>query len=126
MSREHWFDVRGYAELVQFSMHLDAVLCHMAYYAGAREEVLREPMRIYHIEHGIGSGWTPEGDGLLQARIRQKGVRYMPYQELVWFVNMHRALQAPVILNLDKWGLAELDLAEMEPCAAVSRSRGSR
>jgi hypothetical protein len=125
MSREHWFDVRGYAELLQYSMHLDSLLCYMAHYSGVLEEVLREPMRIFHIEHGIGSGWTPEGDALLQARMRQKGIGFMSFQELMWFVNTQRALHAPLILNLDEWGLAELELAEMEPCAAVSAS-GSR
>jgi hypothetical protein len=72
MAREHWFDVRGYAELNQFySMHLDSMLCYAAHHAGAREQLLPEPMRIYHIEHGAGSGWTPEGEGKLFARMSQ-------------------------------------------------------
>lgn len=126
MSREHWFDVRGYAELLQYSMHLDSLLCYMAQFTGVREEVLRPPMRIYHIEHGIGSGWTPEGDHLLQARMRQKGIGFMSYEEVMWFVCRQRILHAPIILNLENWGLAELDLPEMEPWAAVSASRSSR
>jgi hypothetical protein len=125
MSRELWFDVRGYAELDQFSMHLDTLLCYTAHYAGAREEVLPEPMRIYHIEHGIGSGWTPEGDALLNARIAQKGISTLSYEDVMWFVTQVRTLRAPIISNLDQWGLADSELREIQPCAAVSASRRS-
>jgi hypothetical protein len=126
MSRELWFDVRGYAELDQFSMHLDSLLCYVAHYSGAREEVLREPMRIYHIEHGIGSGWTPEGNELLNARIAQKGISALSFEDVMWFVNRARTLRAPIISNLDQWGLAELDLHEIQFGAAASASISSR
>jgi hypothetical protein len=61
MARDRWFNLRGYPEFNLFSMNLDSVLCFSAHYAGVREEVLAEPMRIHRIEHGRGSGWTPEG-----------------------------------------------------------------
>jgi hypothetical protein len=125
MSRELWFDVRGYAELDQFSMHLDSLLCYMAHYSGTREEMLREPMRIYHIEHGIGSGWTPEGDALLNARIAQKGISSLSYEDVMWYVTQVRTLRAPIISNLDQWGLADSELCEIQPRAAVSASRSS-
>ena len=69
MAREHWFDLRGYPEFDLFSMNLDSVLCVAAHHGGAREQMLAEPMRIYHIEHGTGSGWTPEGQAKLFERI---------------------------------------------------------
>jgi hypothetical protein len=125
MSRELWFDVRGYAELDQFSMHLDTLLCYTAHYSGAREEVLAEPMRIYHIEHGIGSGWTPEGDALLNARIAQKGISSLTYEDVMWFITQVRTLRAPIISNLDQWGLADSELCEVQPQAAVSASTRS-
>jgi len=61
MAREHWFDLRGYPEFDLFSMNLDSVLCYAAHHAGFFEYCLEDPMRIYHIEHQTGSGWTPEG-----------------------------------------------------------------
>ena len=56
-----------------FSMNLDSLFCFAAHYGGAREQVLSDPMRIYHIEHGSGSGWTPEGQAKLFERIAAKG-----------------------------------------------------
>ena len=60
MSLEDWLDLRGYPEFDMYSMHLDSVLCYSAHNCGIVEEVLEAPMRIYHIEHSAGSGWTPE------------------------------------------------------------------
>lgn len=61
MALENWLDLRGYPEFDTFSMHLDSIFCFSAHYSGVVEEVLEEPLRIYHIEHGTGSAWTPEG-----------------------------------------------------------------
>lgn len=118
MSREHWLDVRGYAELDQFSMHLDSLLCYAAHYAGALEEVLRAPRRIFHIEHGLGSGWTPEGQERLNERIAQAGIQSVTYPDVVWFIAQMRSLRAPLIFNLDDWGLAALELSEIQPVSA--------
>ena len=115
MAREHWFDVRGYAELDQFSMHLDSILCYAAHHAGAPEQLLPEPMRIYHIEHGAGSGWTPEGEGKLYARISQQGIQSVSYEDLAALIAQMRSLHAPVIFNMDDWGLAALTFPETTP-----------
>src|SRR5262249_48981374 len=74
MARGHWFDLRGYPEFDLFSMNLDSVLCVAAHHGGAPEEMLAEPLRIYHIEHGSGSGWTPEGQAKLFERIAASGI----------------------------------------------------
>lgn len=106
MAREHWFQVRGYAEIEQFSMNIDSMLCYAAHHAGAREELLLDPMRIYHIEHSVGSGWTPEGSAQLDARIARQGIPSVSWENLVWLMGQMRGLQAPVLTNLDDWGLA--------------------
>ncbi|HSP69549.1 MAG TPA: FkbM family methyltransferase, partial [Bryobacteraceae bacterium] len=115
IARERWFDLRGYPEFDVFSMNIDSVLCFAAHYAGAREEVLAEPMRIYHIEHGSGSGWTPEGQKLLFERIAAKGIPILD-NELVleWGAQMRR-LDSPMLFNHADWGLASLDLKETAP-----------
>jgi hypothetical protein len=115
MARDHWFDLRGYPELDQFSMHLDSLLCYTAHHAGVREEMLREPMRIYHIEHGAGSGWTPEGHDALYARIARQGIPTISFQDLVDSITQMRILHAPIIFSMDRWGLAGVDLAETVP-----------
>jgi hypothetical protein len=126
MAREHWFDVRGYAELDQFSMNLDSILCYAAHHAGAREQLLPEPMRIYHIEHGAGSGWTPEGEGKLYARISQQGIQSVSYQDLVALITQMRSLHAPVIFNMDDWGLATFTFPETTPAGSACGSATGR
>jgi len=120
MAREHWFDLRGYPEFDLFSMNLDSVLCYAAHHAGFREHILEDPMRIYHIEHQTGSGWTPEGQATLFARLAAKGVPFLDYQHLVgWAVQM-RLLNAPMIFNRENWGLVDLELPETVLCASTS------
>ena len=120
MAREHWFDLRGYPEFDMFSMNLDSVLCYAGHHGGAPEEILRDPMRIYHIEHATGSGWTPEGQARLMTRIAAKGIPCFDSNELMgWAVQMRR-FGATMIFNRENWGLAEFELEETSPAAARS------
>lgn len=112
MAREHWFDLRGYAEMDLFSMNLDSLFCFAAHYGGAREEMLSDPMRIYHIEHGSGSGWTPEGQAKLFERIAAKGLTYIENGEILAMAAQMRRLGAPMIFNHEDWGLAAFELKE--------------
>jgi hypothetical protein len=118
MAREHWLALRGDAELDQFSMHLDSLLCYAAHHAGFREEILPDPMRIYHIEHGAGSGWTPEGQDEMYARIARKGIPTVSYSDLTQSITQMRMLHTPVIFNRDDWGLGRFDLPEITPPGA--------
>ena len=118
MAREHWFDLRGYPELDMFSMNLDSVLCFAAHYGGAREAILGEPMRIYHIEHA--SGWTPEGHKRLFERLAENKVAWLDNQQVMgWAAQMQR-WNTTMIFNRDNWGLAELELSEQTPPSRVS------
>jgi len=129
LARNDWFDLRGYPEFDLFSMNIDSVFCYSAHYGGVVEEVLRDPIRIYHIEHAVGSGWTPEGQAALFARIAEKGLGWIDYRELLdWARQMHR-LRLPMIFNRANWGLAGHDFPERsfaakpEPTAASGRRR---
>jgi hypothetical protein len=112
MAREHWFALRGYPELEIFSLHLDSVFCYMAHHGGAREERLPEPMRIYHIEHGIGSGWTPEGATRLMERVTAKGIPVLTFEEVCTWATRMRQHDRPLQFNGDNWGLADEVLPE--------------
>jgi hypothetical protein len=112
MALENWLDLRGYPEFDTFSMHLDSVLCFSAHYSGVVEEVLEEPMRIYHIEHGTGSGWTPEGQAKLFARIAERGVALIEHPEVIGWAKQMQKLRRPMIFNLENWGLADFNLPE--------------
>jgi len=114
-AREHWFDLRGYPEFDEFSMNIDSVFCYALHHGGAREEVLPEPMRIYHIEHGTGSGWTPEGQAALFERIAAKGLTFVSYQEVMGWAAQMRRFNSPMIFNREDWGLAKFELQEYRP-----------
>jgi len=125
MARENWFDLRGYPEFDLFSMNIDSVFCYSAHYGGAREEVLPEPMRIYHIEHATGSGWTPEGQDQLFKRIADKGIGMISYGDVVGWAEQMRRLNCTMIFNHEDWGLAGLDLLETEPRPAPAARVGT-
>jgi hypothetical protein len=105
LAREDWFELRGYPEFELFSLHIDSVFCYQAHHHGVVEEVLPDPMRIYHIEHGTGSGWTPEGAAKLMERIAAKGIACLECQEvLAWATEMRRR-NRPLVFNDENWGL---------------------
>ena len=120
LAREHWFDLRGYAEMDLFSMNLDSLFCFAAHYGGAREQVLSDPMRIYHIEHGSGSGWTPEGQAKLFERIAAKGLSFVDNADVLAMAAHMRRLGAPMIFNHEDWGMAAFELKETQ---ATSKAR---
>jgi hypothetical protein len=114
MNRDHWHSLRGYPEFQMYSFHLDSVLCHAAYHAGLREVVLQDPMRIYHMEHAQGSGWSPEGKEQLQKRLREAGVPQLEHSQFArWAIEM-RKNRAPRIFNDENWGFADQQLPEIE------------
>jgi hypothetical protein len=112
LSREAWMDLRGYAEFDAYSMNIDSTLCIAAHHAGYREEMFEEPLRIYHIEHATGSGWTPEGEAELYRRIAKKRIPWLEYPFVVsWERDMNR-WGRPILFNLGDWGLAGEELSE--------------
>ena len=121
IAREHWINLRGYPEFDVFSMNIDSVFCFAAHYGGAREEVLTDPMRIYHIEHGTGSGWTPEGQKKLFERVSAKGIPILDNEEVLQWGAQMRRLNSPIIFNHDKWGLADEDFEETTPGRGPTR-----
>jgi FkbM family methyltransferase len=115
IARERWFDLRGYPEWDIFSMNIDSVFCFTAHYGGALEEVLADPMRIYHIEHGSGSGWTPEGQQKLWERLAAKRIPVLDNEDVLQWGAQMRRLNSPMIFNHEAWGLADLSLNETAP-----------
>jgi hypothetical protein len=115
LAREHWMDLRGYPELDVFSMNVDSLFCWMAHHGGAPEEFLDSPMRIYHIEHATGSGWTPEGEQRLYTRITEKGIPWLSYDDVVEWARTMNRFNAPMIFNHEGWGFADEVLREIRP-----------
>ena len=112
LSRDDWFALRGYPEFPIWPMHIDSLLCYAAHHAGIHQVVLDEPMRIFHIEHSSGAGWTPEGEKERAARIEAKRVSVLQQDEVVKWIDRMRRFNAPAIFSQSNWGLAEVDLPE--------------
>ncbi len=112
MAREHWFDVRGYPEFEMYSLHLDSILCHAAYHSGVQEYILGDPVRIYHIEHATGSGWTPEGARKLAKRLNKTGIPQLDHNQFTaWTIQMRRE-RKHLVFNEENWGLVDEHLSE--------------
>jgi hypothetical protein len=114
-AREHWFNLRGFAEFDMYSMNIDSLFCFTAQYGGAVEKFLPDPMRIYHIEHGSGSGWTPDGQQKLYARLAAKGIPVLDNEEVLRWAAQMRRLNSPILFNHEDWGLAGFTLKETAP-----------
>jgi len=113
MANEHWLAVRGYPEYEMYSLYLDGLLCYAAHYNGAREIILRDPMRIYHIEHAPGSGWAPGiGAKLLNDRLKTAGIPHLEYEKYTSMVRQMLITHKAIITNDEDWGLINAILPE--------------
>ena len=93
MSRARWLDLRGFAAADLPSDHLDALLCYAAHHAGAREELLQDPLRVYRLHDDSASEPRPGDDW--QAAL---------HDDRIWLIRQMRALHTPVIFNSERWG----------------------
>jgi hypothetical protein len=76
---------------------------------------LRPPMVAYHLEHGEGSGWTPESSRLFD-RLDAAGVPYLStrdYRKLAR--GLVRGSRGFHPINDADWGLAAMDFATSQP-----------
>lgn len=115
-SREVWSAMRGYPEWPIFSWHIDGVVLYQAFAAGVRMVNLQPPMVAIHLEHGEGSGWTPEGSRRLFERLASTGIPYLSTPE-------YRKVARKIVrsgrgfhsFNDAGWGLASEQLVATSP-----------
>jgi hypothetical protein len=119
LAREHWIDLRGFAEFATYSMNIDGLFESVADAAGLEEHVFEMPLCIYHLEHEKGSGWTPEGEALLKRRMAESGITWLDASAVhIWSAYM-QWLRRPMIFNGSDWGFGEQTLPEttLQPVA---------
>jgi hypothetical protein len=117
-SRDIWASLRGYPEWPMFSMFLDSVALVQAYHAGVEMVALVPPMVVFHLEHGAGSGWTPEGARSLSERLEAAGIPYLTgdsYDRVARGILRKGPAFNP--FNGEDWGLASAELQVVEPVA---------
>jgi len=112
LSREGWETIRGYPEFVSYSFNIDSMGVIAAHYSGYEEVSLLPPCVCFHIEHGLGSGWTPEGEKTLFNRLREAEILSPEWPVLTPLVDEMREQQRSLEFNHTGWGLAEFPLPE--------------
>lgn len=110
LSREGWMIIRGYPEFEAYSFNIDSIGMIAAHYAGYEEVSLLPPCVCFHIEHEIGSGWSPEGGEILFDRLRNAGVLSPEWTVLTPLVDEMRDQGKALQFNNSQWGLAAFDL----------------
>jgi len=113
LSRSLWHSLGGYPEFATLGVGVDVLFCYLAHHRGAREVVLRPPMRLYHIDHS--RDWEDPRHGVEQVvyerlRLRDRVPR-----------SVRRAL-APLLLRLfprrksrwDALGVPALTFSDLE------------
>ncbi|HYL76469.1 MAG TPA: hypothetical protein VEU96_19810 [Bryobacteraceae bacterium] len=110
LSRDDWFSLRGYPEFPIWPSHLDSLLCYAAHHAGIQEVVLREPMRMFHIQHQ--TTWSPDDEKDRHAKAAAKGIAIIANDDVVKWIDRMRRFNAPAIFAQSNWGLADIELPE--------------
>ncbi len=113
MSREAWDAIRGYPEFAAYSFNIDSMGLVAAHYAGYEEVSLLPPCVCFHIEHSLGSGWTPEGEKKLFNRLRQSNILNPEWPVLLPLVDQMRRERRALEFNHLGWGYVDFDLPEM-------------
>ncbi len=112
LPNEGWSSIRGYPEFASYSFNIDSMGLIAAHYAGYQEISLLPPCVCFHIEHGIGSGWTPEGEKQLFGRLEKAGILNPEWPVLTPLVDEMRKEGRALEFNSPHWGLADIELPE--------------
>lgn len=98
------------------SWHLDTLLVHRAHGSGLLFIGLEPPLVVYHVEHGQGSGWTPEGHAEHFCGVEATGIHTLSPSELRRWqreLRSERKRGQIVMLNDEDWGLASASFEEV-------------
>lgn len=115
MSKNDWDLLKGYPEWEFYSWHIDSVLVYQAHHNSIKMNNLPNSHSIFHIEHGQGSGWTPEGANLLFDRLRKQNIPFMSDDDLANEFKKQKKLStgnAPVVYNDNQWGAPDVQFPE--------------
>ncbi len=115
-----WRILRGYPEWPVHSWYLDSILLHQARAAGLRFVEAAPPAVAYHMDHSVGSGWSPSDHGNFLAGLARGS---MPYISAAEFHRLAMKLArcragAPPTFNDENWGLIDDEITEVVPSSA--------
>ncbi|MFC1521986.1 hypothetical protein ACFL6Y_06215 [Elusimicrobiota bacterium] len=128
MSRDLWHGMRGYPEFDLVGLRVDGFLCYIAAAMGAKEIILSEPMRLYHIDHDsvwkrAEHAWLKKMAPLIppavyhrlialidrifqgKSKLEKMGLKYISYKEYQDIVIKMSQTRQIHMLNDEDWGL---------------------
>jgi hypothetical protein len=111
LHRDGWAKIGGYAEFEMFSLHLDSLGVVTAHLSGFREAWLPPPAVCFHIEHALGSGFTPENQAPMFERIERQGIGWLDFCVIEPFLN-EMCEKREIEFNTEAWGLRDIPLDE--------------
>ena len=120
LAREDWFRLRGYPEWPIFSWHIDSVFMFAADANDLKQVALGRKFPIFHIDHSVGSGWSPEGAALLFARLDRQRIPYLSDDDVLRIRKNFAEDPSAAIVNDGNWGLVDVPLPEREIVARKS------
>ena len=113
MHRETWFELRGHGEFEAYSWNIDSQLLTKAYFCGYTEVDFTPPLSLYHITHGFQET-SKSAHITLFIQLDEIAKRNIPILdwESINAINNLLKLNPQTVLNDDRWGLRDIDLAE--------------
>ena len=114
LSKKDWDSLKAYPEWALYSWHIDSIVIYQAYHNGIKMVNLDPSYRIYHIEHGQGSGWTPEGANLLFNRLDKNGIEYLDDDDLeeLFFQQIVNKKNGKQTVYNQNWGAPDMVFPE--------------
>jgi len=116
MSTADWLRLRGYPEFDMYSPHLDSLMLVISYYAGIRQEILREPMRLYHLEHG--GAWVAEHVNKLEEEKKSEAIPVLKLSQFEGWTSEMKSNGVPIIFNDGHWGFSTETLRDTKVLSA--------
>lgn len=118
LSRDMWLKLKGYPEFHLWSIFIDGLLMHAAAAVCLQQVVLRDPCRIYHIEHDLGWAKTQAPIAVRPSLDYHK--QYAP------LCSGMLARRKPLDINSDTWGLSAMELRETTPTRPRTTTNNAR
>lgn len=111
LSQNQWNELKGYPEFPIHPLYIDGIFSYMAYSNGVTEQILTDPMCVYHIEHD--SFWNQSKNIDQKAYQKMNAVERMSGEKYVDLIQQMSNNKKPIIFNDDSWGLSQYQLNEI-------------
>lgn len=100
LHRDDWTDLGGFPAWPVYSWHLDSILLFQAILSGRRPRHLRLPLGVWHLNHDVGSGYSPSHAFALFDRLRAAEIPWVDDEGLA-LIRYGLQIGPTVRLNID-------------------------